>query len=357
MVRVREVRSGAIETNTGQEDFIRALEPVDEFLPKTDLYSIRDRAIGALVGLAVGDAVGTTLEFSSRDDQAPRLTDMVGGGPFSLEPGQWTDDTSMALALADSLLVSGGFDPADLMKRFVRWWRHGDYSSNGLCFDIGSTTREALDRFLRTGNPIAGSTSPDKAGNGSLMRLAPVAMRYWTDENMRRQVAAGQSATTHGVPEAIDACVAFTDILADAIAGKPRSEVLRSRRGPYPGRIGEIAGGAWREKSRDRVRASGYVAHSFEAALWCVGRTSNFRDAILLAANLREDADTTAAITGQLAGAIYGRSGIDPEWLCKVHAEQNISKVAEDLFEQATVVRQARAANSLTPPPGEWRQQ
>lgn len=347
MTRVREVRKGAIEKDTGQEEFIRALEPVDELRPATDLSSARDRAIGALVGLAIGDAVGTTLEFRTRDDLAPKLIDMVGGGPFSLEPGQWTDDTSMALALADSLRVSDGFDPTDLMTRFVRWWRQGDYSSNGRCFDIGITTRDALDRFLTTGDPIAGSTSPTKTGNGSLMRLAPVAIRYWTDEKARRHIAARQSATTHGAPEAIDACVAFTDILSEAIAGRPRSEVMRSRREPYRGCIGDIIGGGWRRKSRSRVRASGYVAHSLEAALWCVGRTSNFRDAILLAANLREDADTTAAITGQLAGAIYGRSGIDPEWLRKLHGEPDISKAAGDLFERATTVAADSAANSL----------
>lgn len=356
MNRVREARKGAIE-NAGQEAFIRALEPVDELRPATDLSSARDRAIGALVGLAIGDAVGTSLEFSPRDDLAARLTDMVGGGPFSLEPGQWTDDTSMALALADSLRISDAFDPADLMTRFVRWWRKGDYSSNGRCFDIGITTREALERFLRSGDPIAGSTSPTKAGNGSLMRLAPVAIRYWPDENARRRVAALQSATTHGAPEAIDACMAFTDILSDAIAGRPRSEVLRSRQGPYRGRIGDIVGGGWRGQSRERVRASGYVAHSLEAALWCVGRTSNFRDAVLLAANLREDADTTAAITGQLAGAIYGRLGIDPEWLGRLHGGQEIAEVAGDLFEKgaATAAGDEMSTTGLCAAAGEWR--
>lgn len=357
MRRVREVREGAIEKRAGQEEFIRALAPVDEFRPATDLSSVRDRAIGALVGLAIGDAVGTTLEFLDRDDLAPRLIDMVGGGYFSLEQGQWTDDTSMALALGDSLLEFDEFDPKDLMDRFIGWWRKGDYSSNGRCFDIGNTTREALDRFLRTGDPIAGSTAPHKAGNGSLMRLAPVAIRYWAEEKMRRYVAACQSATTHGAPEAIDACVVFADILSEAIAGRPRSEVMRSRGEPYRGRIGDIVEGSWRGKPRSCVRASGYVAHSLEAALWCVGRTDNFRDAILLAANLREDADTTAAITGQLAGAIYGLSGIDPEWIGKLHDEQAIATVAKDLFEHSTTMTDERPTNSLCAVADEWRAQ
>jgi len=344
--RLRELRAGVIE-NIEQEEFIRALEPVDELRPATDISSARDRAIGALVGLAIGDAVGTTLEFCSRDDRAPRLTDMVGGGCFRLEPGQWTDDTSMALALSDSLLEFDEFDPSDLMTRFIKWRQDGHYSSNGRCFDIGNATQEALVRFLRTGDPIAGSSSPETAGNGSLMRLAPVAIRYWTDEKKRRRIAAFQSETTHRAPEAIDACVAFADILSEAIAGRPRSEVMRSRHAPYRGRIGDIIGGGWRGKSRSQIRGSGYVAHSLEAALWCVGRTSTFRDAILLAANLREDADTTAAITGQLAGAIYGRSGIDPEWLHRLHEEPMISKIADNLFKRGAVGEGVSAIDGL----------
>lgn len=139
--------------------------------------SLEDRAIGALLGLAVGDAVGTTLEFRARDSYEP-LTDMVGGGPFGLQPGQWTDDTSMALCLADSLLEKGMLDQTDLMERFVRWWRHGENASTGRCFDIETTTANALAKFEATGNPVAGSIDPRSAGNGSIMRLAPVAIFY-----------------------------------------------------------------------------------------------------------------------------------------------------------------------------------
>ena len=144
----------------------------------------QDRALGCLLGLAVGDALGTTLEFARRDSR-PAVTDMVGGGPFGLPPGAWTDDTSMALCLAESLLAHGRVDPHDLMTRFVRWYRDGHNSVTGTCFDIGGATRAALERFLRTGDPLAGSTDPRSAGNGSIMRLAPVplayARRHWTD--------------------------------------------------------------------------------------------------------------------------------------------------------------------------------
>lgn len=307
--------------------------PAEEPSPDRGSDARRDRAIGTLLGLAVGDAVGTTLEFERRDDRAPRLTDMVGGGPFGLKPGEWTDDTAMALALAESLRARPTLDERDLMNRFVNWYRHGAHSCTGTCFDIGNTVRGALERFSRDGNPIAGETHAHAAGNGSLMRLAPVAVRHWHDAQSRRDVAARQSRTTHGAAEAVDACVLYADLLAEAIAGMPRSAVMRPRSEPYAGRIGPIAGGGWRGKPRAQVRGSGYVADALEAALWCVGRTADFRGAVLMAANLREDADTTAAIAGQLAGALYGAAGIPPAWRAAVAWRETIEALAAGLFE------------------------
>lgn len=328
IVQVRKVRPGAIETS-GQEKYVRGLKAVGEHQPLTTPEVIADRAQGALLGLAIGDAVGTTLEFKARDSY-PMLTDMVGGGPFKLKAGEWTDDTAMALALADSLLASETFDEADLMRRFVDWHERGEYSCTGTCFDIGITTRQALSRFKQTGNPIAGSTDPMSAGNGSLMRLSPVAVRHWQNRDTLRDVAARQSRTTHAAPEAVDACVAYAEVLADAISGMPRSEVLRPRSG-YAGGIDAIMQGSWRGKSRSEIKSSGYVAHSLEAALWCVGRTADYRSAVLLAANLGDDADTTAAIAGQLAGALYGSSGIPDEWLASTAWTDRISKTASAL--------------------------
>ena len=131
----------------------------------------RDRFRGCLLGLVAGDALGTTLEFKRPGSFEP-IDDMVGGGPHRLQPGQWTDDTSMALCLATSLVERGGFDAADQMQRYVRWWREGYLSSTGCCFDIGNTVSAALSRFIEHGDPYAGSTDPHSAGNGSLMRLA-----------------------------------------------------------------------------------------------------------------------------------------------------------------------------------------
>jgi ADP-ribosyl-[dinitrogen reductase] hydrolase len=229
------------------------------------------------------------------------------------------------------------------MTRFVAWWQDGAYSSTGSCFDIGMTVRGALTRFQETGDPIAGSTDPMSAGNGSLMRLAPVAIRYWDDPAGVADAAARQSRTTHAAPEAVAACVGYAQILADAIAGKSRCEVLRSRDGGYAGAIAGILAGSWRGKRREDVKASGYVAHSLEAALWCVGRTGTFAEAVLLAANLGEDADTTAAIAGQLAGALYGYEAIPRPWLGKLHAQGMI-------FGMATSLLDATSARKELPP-------
>src|SRR6185295_11989560 len=139
-----------------------------------------ERFRGCLLGLAVGDAVGTTLEFRRRGTFEP-LTDMVGGGPFGLLPGQWTDDTSMALCLATSLVERDGFDARDQMERYCWWADRGYLSSTGKCFDIGNTVASALRRYQRDGNPYAGSRDQNSAGNGCIMRLAPIPMYFFPD--------------------------------------------------------------------------------------------------------------------------------------------------------------------------------
>jgi ADP-ribosyl-[dinitrogen reductase] hydrolase len=317
-----------------------------EIPPSTEPAAIEDRVIGAMLGLAVGDAVGTTLEFRARDSGEP-LTDMVGGGPFRLKPGEWTDDTAMALALADSLMGRDDLDEQELLGRFVNWWQWGAYSCTGECFDIGVTTEQALLRWQSTKGDHCGSTDPMSAGNGSLMRLAPVAIRFWNDRAKLRDIAGRQSKTTHAAPEAVDACIAFAEVLADAIAGRSKATVLRARSAPYAGAIGTIMRGQWRGKERGAIGSSGYVAHSLEAALWCVAGCSDFRDAVLLAANLGEDADTTAAITGQLAGALYGASGIPQDWVSRVAWADRIRQTAAKLTQDASP--NSRSQNSQTP--------
>ena len=294
---------------------------------------------GALLGLAAGDALGTTLEFQAPGTFTP-IDDLAGGGPFGLRPGEWTDDTSMALCLAESLVLTGGFDPHDQMRRYVRWWREGHWSSTGRCFDIGTTVRAALARFTQTGDPLAGSTDPESAGNGSLMRLAPVPLRYAGDPPLAVRLAAQSSKTTHGAREAVDACRYFAALIVGALQGRGKDDLLAPSSAsdgidweahPLAPAIHAIAAGSFRHKPRAAIRASGYVVHTLEAALWAFHRSASFREGALLAVNLGEDADTTGAVYGQLAGAFYGEEGIPAEWRARLVRRDEIAALASAL--------------------------
>jgi ADP-ribosyl-[dinitrogen reductase] hydrolase len=302
----------------------------------------RDRFRGCLVGLAAGDAVGTTVEFMPRGS-FPAVKDMTGGGPFSLPPGAWTDDTSMALCLATSLVEQRGFDARDQMDRYVRWYHDGYLSSIGRCFDIGATTRGALDRYARSGDPFSGSGDPSSAGNGSIMRLAPVPMYFARDPQAALAYAVDSSRTTHAAPECLAACRLLAAILLAALEGAPKETILFGPHSslvasggetapPLEPKLQALAEGAYRDKTTDQIRGTGYVVDSLEAALWAFWRTDNFRDAILVAANLGDDADTTAAVCGQVAGAFYGESGIPGHWRKRLVMVQEIRTLADRLL-------------------------
>ncbi len=290
------------------------------------------RLYGCLLGLAVGDAVGTTVEFQPRESFRP-LTDMTGGGPFYLLPGQWTDDTSMALCLATSLVECNGFDARDQMERYCRWADTGYLSSTGSRFDIGGTIAAALGRFRQTGDPYAGSTDPHAAGNGSIMRLAPIPMFFYPDIAAAEHHAAESSRTTHGAAECVDACRLLARITCRALQGLPKDEVTFADSTSFTGaeKIVAIARGVYRSKPETAIRGSGYVVDSLEAALWCFTRTENFAEAILMAANLGDDADTTAAVCGQVAGAYYGEEGIPAAWLERLALRVEITRLADRL--------------------------
>jgi ADP-ribosyl-[dinitrogen reductase] hydrolase len=298
---------------------------------RTDVKS--DRAVGAMLGLAVGDALGATLEFSRRDSN-PMVRDLVGGGPFGLKPGEWTDDTSMALCLADSLIARRGLDPDDLLKRFVAWWRQGTNSNvAGICFDIGNTTRASLRRFEQTGQLAAGPEDPNQAGNGSLMRLVPVAIFAAGDAAEAERLADLQSRTTHPAPVAHEACRLFARKLTFALSGASKDRVLQAEAWAGTPEIADIAGGGWRDKPRHDISSSGYVVDTLEAALWCIDRSDTFEDAVILAANLGDDSDTVGAVTGQLAGAIWRHRSIPDRWLEKVAWREHLIERAETLLE------------------------
>ncbi|MDH5178304.1 MAG: ADP-ribosylglycohydrolase family protein [Gammaproteobacteria bacterium] len=296
-----------------------------------------DKAKGMLVGLAAGDAVGTTVEFKMRGSFPP-VTDMTGGGPFNLAKGKWTDDTSMALCLADSLLACSGFDATDQMQRYCRWYKEGYMSSTGRCFDIGGTTADALNRFSVTGDPFAGSTDPRSAGNGSVMRLAPVAITYQHDRDALLQFAADSSRTTHGCDEAVESCRLFAVQLALAMQGKDKTTILTGHGYNSPAeKVERIGRGEYLDKGYNQLSGSGYVINTLETALWCFAHTNNFRDAILMTVNVGDDADTTAAVCGQIAGAFYGYEGIPAEWRAALYMEKEITEQAGKLLEIANI--------------------
>lgn len=301
--------------------------------------SVFDRARGSLLGLAAGDALGTAVEFQAPGTFAP-VTGMRAGGALGLEAGEWTDDTSMALCLAESLVTCGRFDARDQMERYLRWYRHGHLGSNGHCVDIGGTVREALERYERTGEPMAGSTDPRTAGNGSLMRLAPVVIWYAATPAEAITRAAESSRTTHGTAACVDACRYFAGLLLGALDGVPKDVILSSVWSPAPavleaeplcGAVAAVAEGSFAMRAPPEIRGRGYVVESLEAALWAFHCSESFAEGALAAANLGDDADTTAAIYGQLAGAFYGTSAIPAEWRMRLAKRALIEELAERL--------------------------
>ena len=291
------------------------------------------RAEGLLLGLAVGDALGTSVEFKPRGSFEP-LTDMLGGGPFDLPAGAWTDDTSMALCLAESLIQKRAFDARDQMERYWCWYSQGYWSSTGACFDIGNTTRAALNRFDTMGLVFAGSSDPRSAGNGCIMRSGPIAVATARLPLTARISWAARSArVTHAAPECLCVTAYFNELLVAALLGASKREVLALSAAtgiePVTERTEALLSGSFFAKRRDQIRGSGYVVESCEAALWCVAQSEDYDSAVLRAANLGEDADTTAAICGQLAGALYGVEAIRPSWREKLAR-------GEEIVERAT---------------------
>ena len=291
-----------------------------------------DRYRGALLGLAAGDALGATVEFMQPGTFEP-LMDIVGGGPHGLLPGEWTDDTSMALCLAESLIECRGFDAEDQLRRYVRWWKNGHLSSIGYCFDIGNTTIAALQEFQATGQP-SGLTSPNSAGNGSIMRLAAIPMFYANSMDAAVEYAGQSSAATHAAEEAVSACRFMAAVMVRALWGDDKEDVLApALTGELSDGVRRVAFGSFRIFDPPQIRGSGYVVESLEAALWAFHNSDNFADGARLAVNLGDDSDTTGAVYGQIAGAFYGESGIPRHWIDVLAHRRLIIDFADQLYE------------------------
>lgn len=283
---------------------------------------IYDRALGSFIGLAVGDALGAPAEFKNFGEYDP-ITEYTTGGVWNLPKGYWTDDTSMAICLAKSILETGTVDHINLLEYFTRWWLNGENSSTGKCFDIGNTTRQSIHNFNKlnmnngTGSKIFAPADDNEylSGNGSIMRLAPVPIKWYDDMVTMKYLCIQQSITTHGSKECQDSCVELGTLISDAINGKDiHTDLIKFA------------------YTLSSIPNSGRALDTMIAAKWAVGTTSSFKDAVLKAVNIGGDTDTIGAVTGQIAGAMYGYNNIPKEWCDGLYKEDELKELATLLF-------------------------
>ena len=296
-----------------------------------------NRLKGTFYGLIVGDALGGPLEFKDRDTR-PLLTEMAEIKHFDLPPGSWSDDTSMMLCIAESLTITGKGeqDRVDQLNRFTEWWRNGYNSVNGECFDIGGTVKTALRRFKFFKEPVALTDDEMFQGNGSLMRLAPVPMMFWYDVERAGIESALSSETTHANSLCKDICKLFGKMVARAIQGVNKEEILATDRTSteYDALLVPILEQAYRSKRRDEIQSSGWALHTIETVLWAFANTDNFEDGLILVINLAGDADTNGAIYGMIAGAHYGYDAIPQRWVGDLQRPDMIERVYVPFIER-----------------------
>jgi ADP-ribosylglycohydrolase/protein-tyrosine phosphatase len=302
--------------------------------------ALRERFRGALVGLAVGDALGAAVQHRKPGSFTP-VNDLLGGGPFELPRGAWTDDTAMALCLAESLTACGGFDPADQVERYQRWQHEGHLTSTGECVGITAGVSRALATARWSGKAFAGSHDPTQLDKETLSRVAPAVLFFLSEPREAIHYAAEAARTTQQSPVVLDACRYLAALLVGALGGTTRQQLLAPHFSPVPdlweGRglkqpVAAIADGAYRAKPAEEIDGGGTVVQALEAVLWALDRTTNFRDGALLAVNLGLDADVTGAVYGQLAGALYGLNGIPAHWRTALQKRELIEDFADRLL-------------------------
>ena len=283
----------AIGRGFEEGELVREGRIPDEFLP--DKQGLRD----AVYGAAVGDALGVPFEFKQRDTF--ECSDMVGNGTYHMPAGTFSDDTSMMLATCDSLREKGArIDVRDMRKRFVDWYRKGAYTADGACFDIGNATAAALDSGK-------GQSGERDNGNGSLMRIAPLAYTHADDDEIR-----AVSAITHAHPISTEACVCFVTLLRNIMGGNTLQDAIHYSK-PDMSEFDFLDTVV--ELPREEIRSGGFVLDTLGAAIWCFANTESYADCVLAAVNLGGDTDTTACVAGALAGAHYGYGSIPKNWL------------------------------------------
>ena len=309
---------------------------------------IQDRYRGLLLGLALGDALGAAAQHRRPGSFAP-VGDLTGGGPYELPRGAWSDDTALPLLLADSLLAQNSYDPRDFVQRCQRWQREGYLSSTGQCLGITATTARALAQAQWSGNPFAGSHDPARAEKEPLLRAGVAVAFALADPEAAIALAAEVARPTHQAPVALDACRYYAALLIGALQGEPLARLLAPNYTPVPGlwgrrplkpEVAAVAAGGWRADSRPAGAQSGYggggtAVDGLAVVLRALARGTGYRDTVLTAVNLGEDADTNGALTGQLAGALYGARGLPPHWLVGLVAADLVTRSADRLLEAA----------------------
>ncbi|MCR9142306.1 MAG: ADP-ribosylglycohydrolase family protein [bacterium] len=303
---------------------------------------LSSRIPGALFGHAIGDALGVPVEFMTRSQlDQDAVTDFRAFGTHNQPPGTWSDDTSLMLCTVDALCEGPGIER--IANKFIRWLRHAEWTAHGDVFDVGNSTYEAIARLEAGERPdLAGGIEESSNGNGSLMRILPMgfALREEGSE-FKRTESFVISALTHGHPRSKFACWFFVEIIVEICRLKSIEESVDIAHGRISNWVDEHHGqeSEWHHyrsckstiKQRDRqtIQSSGYVVHSMEASLWCLLNSSNYSDAVLKAVNLGDDSDTTGAITGGLAGALYGFEGIPEDWTKNLARANEIRELAD----------------------------
>ncbi|HSP46779.1 MAG TPA: ADP-ribosylglycohydrolase family protein [Clostridiaceae bacterium] len=303
----------------------------------------KEKIMGALIGVVVGDAVGMPVQFEPRENRKRRpVTDMEGWGCFHMAPGSWSDDSSLTLCLTESLLEAG-VDPEDAARRFVSWYDHGYWTPGGFSFDIGGGTADAMENLKRGASALESGPSHRRAnGNGSLMRIMPAAL--YLAEKPEKEMFKGiwdLSGITHGHALSRTACFLYALMTRELLEGSDAMTAYRALctkkdelvgKGLHTEAFERILGGGLHLIPEEGIRSSGYVIDSLEAALWCLLTGRTYKETILHAVNLGEDTDTIAAIAGGLAGILYGREGIPEEWVQTLVRREDIL----ELFERFT---------------------
>jgi ADP-ribosyl-[dinitrogen reductase] hydrolase len=298
-----------------------------------DSETLRDRYRGVLLGKAVGDALGATVEFMSRDAIQLRygtLRDIVGGGWLSLPKGEVTDDTQMALCIANSIVECKGFDADDISDRFVAWYRSNPP-------DIGNTTRHALSQlangvhWIEAGQNTHEAMRPNDASNGSVMRCAPVALLNRLDPDSNARQSIDSSRITHANPLCTEGCVVLNAAIA-TLLNEPHADPVAVGMAVATSDLMRESLGGVSEQQADTLNAGGYVLSTLQSAFWAVTTHDSFEEAVVAAVNLGQDADTTGAVAGALAGARWGASEIPDRWLDVLIARDELVTLADSIF-------------------------